>query len=107
MTSKERVLGLIGLCRKAGKITFGTQACIESIEKRKVKLLIIGEDASDRTKQNFMDLCKKKDIPIRIWGAIDELSKAIGQNNKVVLGIKEKNLSDQIIKMIDGGDVIG
>ena len=107
MTSKNRVLGLIGLCTKAGKITFGTQACLEAIERRKVKLLIIAEDAADRTKKNFAYQCENKEIPIRIFGNIEEISKAIGQNNKVVIGIREKNLSNQIMKIIDGGDVIG
>ena len=107
MISKDRVLGLIGLCTKAGKITFGTQACLEAIERRKVKLLIVADDAADRTKQNFTYQCKNCNIPIRIFGNIEELSKAIGQNNKAVIGIREKNLSDQITKIIDGGDVIG
>lgn len=107
MTSKERVLGLIGLCTKAGKITFGTQACLEAIERRKVKLLIVAEDAADRTKQNFTYKCEECNITIRIFGNIEELSKAIGQNNKAIIGIKEKNLSSQIMKIIDGGDVIG
>lgn len=107
MIIKNRVLGLIGLCTKAGKITFGTQACLEAIERRKVKLIIVAEDAADRTKQNFTYQCKNRNIPIKIFGNIEEISKAIGQNNKAVIGIKEKNLSNQIMKIIDGGDVIG
>ena len=107
MTSKDRILGLIGLCTKAGKITFGTQACLEAIERRKIKMLIVAEDAADRTKQNFTYQCENRNIPIKIFGNIEELSKAIGQNNKAVIGIKEKNLSNQIMKIIDGGYVIG
>ena len=107
MTNNERILGLIGLCRKSGKLTFGTQACIEAINRKKIKLIIVANDASDRTKQNFTYQCDKNNIQIRIFSKIEDLSKVIGQNNKAVLGIKEKNLSNQIMKLIDGGDVIG
>lgn len=107
MTNKERVLGLIGLCRRAGKITFGTQSCEEAIERKKVKLVLVAEDAVDRTKQNFKYQCERKQIPIRSFGTIEEISKAIGQNNKAIIGIKEKNLANQIMKLIDGGDIIG
>jgi len=35
------------------------------------------------------------------------LSKSIGKINKVVIGIKEKNLAKEIIKVIEGGDMNG
>ena len=38
---------------------------------------------------------------------IEILSKAIGKNNKAVIGIKDGNLSKEIYKIINGGEVIG
>ena len=48
----SKILGVIGLAMKAGKICFGADSVEENIEKRKVKLLIIAEDSSERTKNN-------------------------------------------------------
>jgi len=107
LTSNQRVLGLIGLCTKAGKIVFGTEACIEAIQRKKVKLILVAEDAAVRTKENFSYYCEQNKIPVMQFGSIEEISKAIGKNNKAVVGIKEKNLSDEIIKIISGGDIIG
>ena len=59
MTSKSRVLGLIGLSAKAGKIEFGADAVEEVITRKKAKLVIVAEDASERTKKNFEFLCNK------------------------------------------------
>ena len=50
---------------------------------------------------------KKYDISIIISGKIEELSKAIGKSNKAILGIEDINLSREIQKINNGGDVIG
>ena len=107
MTSKEKLCGIIGLATRAGKVIFGTQAVIGAIEKRKTKLIIIANDASDRTKLNFQNICKQKNIPIFEILATEVLSKTIGKPNKVVIGIIDENFSKEISKIINGGEVIG
>ena len=105
MTNNDKVLGYLGLARKAGKLIFGTDACIEAIDKRKVKLVIVVKDASDRTKNKVKTLCIQKEIFYIEWGDSKIMSKAIGKQNKVVIGIKDKNLSDAIKKVINGGEL--
>lgn len=103
----NRVFGLIGLCTKAGKICFGTDACTDLIQKRKIDLVIVANDASDRTKRNFEFICNKNDTKICFFGTIQSLSKAIGKSNKAVIGIKNKDFANQIEKIINGGEIIG
>ena len=103
----SNILGLIGLAMKAGKICFGADSVEENLVKHKVKLLIISEDSSERTKNKFTKLCEKYNLPIIVDGNIDELSKAIGKNNKAIIGIKDINFANSIQKKYDGGDVIG
>ena len=54
----NKVLGLIGLAMKAGKVVFGADSVEENILKRKVKLVIISEESSERTKKKFIEICK-------------------------------------------------
>ena len=103
----NKVYGLLGLTTKAGKICFGTDSCLEMIEKHKVKLIIVAEDSSERTINNFKDKCKQNNVDFYIFGNKEDLSKAIGKVNKTVIGIKDKNLAGAIIKILSGGDVIG
>lgn len=100
-------MGFIGLSMKAGKIVFGTEAVVQSIQKRKVKLVIVAEDAADRTIEKFRKLAEECKIPFVKYGETNSLSKAIGKDNKVVIGIKDKNIAEQIVKKIYGGDTIG
>ena len=92
---------------KAGKVSFGADSVEETIRKRKVKLVILSEESSDRTKEKFKDICISNKIPVIIYGTIDNLSKAIGKNNKAIIGIKDGNLSKSILEKYNGGDVIG
>lgn len=107
INNNVKVLGLLGLCAKSGNVVFGTEACKQQIEKNKVKLLIVANDASDRTKRNFEIITKEANIPICIFETIENLSKSIGKQNKAVIGIKNESLASQIYKIINGGDVIG
>ena len=103
----HKIGGLLGLARRAGKVAFGTEMVAGLIEKRKVKLLILATDASERTKRHWKQMAKEKQIPIREIETIEEISRAIGQNNKAILGITDINFSKEMIKSIDGGDSIG
>lgn len=92
---------------RAGKVSFGADSVEESIIKRKVNLVILSEESSDRTKEKFKEICKKYKLPIIIYGTIESLSKSIGKNNKAILGIKDVNFSKSILEKYNGGDVIG
>lgn len=103
----KRILGLIGLSAKARNICFGADSVEMNIKSKKVFLVLIAEDASNRTQEKFKKICETYKIPVIIEGTIEELSKSIGKNNKAIIGIENKNLSEEIEKISNGGDVIG
>ena len=107
MLTNNKILGLLGLAARARKICFGADSVEEEIKKRKVNLLIIAIDSSERTKRKFVTLCEKNKIPICIYEKIENISKAIGKSNKAVIGIKDLNIAKEIEKIYNGGDVIG
>lgn len=103
----NKVYGLLGLATKAGKIVFGTESCLDMIAKKKVKLIIVAEDSSERTINNFKEKCVQNNIDFYVFGKKEDISRAIGKTNKTVIGIKDKNLAGAIQKILNGGDVIG
>ena len=103
----KKILGLIGLSAKAGKICFGSDSVEMQIKKKKINLVIIAENSSERTKDKFKKISQENGIPYIIIGEIDELSKAIGKSNKAIIGIKDLNLSKEIQKINNGGEIIG
>ena len=103
----NKILGLLGISAKAGKIFFGADSVEAQIQKRKIKLIIIAEDSSDRTKKRFIEKAEKFEIPYLVTESIDTISKSIGKSNKAIVGITDINLAKQIQKIYYGGDVIG
>ncbi len=103
----NKILGLIGLAARARKISFGTDSVEQEIKKKKVNLIIVAKDSSERTKNKFQKLSEEYKIPILIIEEIDTLSKAIGKSNKAIIGIKDINFSNEIQKINNGGEVIG
>lgn len=103
----KKILGLVALSARARKVCFGADSVEQQIKKRKVKLVLVAEDSSERTKDKFKKLSDQYNIPIIIAGEIETLSKAIGKCNKAILGIEDINLSNQIQKINNGGEVIG
>ena len=96
----KNILGLIGFAARARKIAFGADSVENSIKSGKVKLILVADDASVRTKEKFKKLSIEYSVPVIIDGKIDELSKAIGKCNKAIIGIEETNLSKEIIALL-------
>ncbi len=103
----SKILGLIGLAARARKVSFGADSVELEAQKNKVYLIILAQDSSARTKEKFQKISEKYNIPIIITQTIDDLSKAIGKNNKAILGIGDINLASEIQKIYNGGEAIG
>lgn len=104
--NNNKLLGLIGIATKAGKISAGSEIVIESIKLKKAKLVIIAQDCSEKTRKNFEFLCNKNDIKLIVCETIESLSNTIGKKNKAVLCVKDKNFADEMVR-IYGGEAIG
>lgn len=104
---KNKVYRLLGLATRAGKIAFGTESVMETVINKKAKMVVVAGDSAQRTKRNFFRVCEENKINIREYGNIEELSKCIGKQNKAVIAIKDTNFSNEILRLIDGGEVIG
>ena len=48
-----KLLSLIGLARKAGKVTLGTEMVCDAVRGGSVKLVIASEKSSDNTKKRI------------------------------------------------------
>lgn len=89
----------LGLASRARKIVTG-ETLINKIRSNQVYFVIIATDASDNTKKRLTDKCTSYDVDYIITSSINELSKAVGKNNRVALGIQDagfaKNLKEKI-----------
>lgn len=100
MLSNE-VLSLLGLAARARKISCG-DILLKDIRSSRVSLVLISEDASDNTKKKYSDKCRYYQIDYLIIGNINELSQAIGKDNRVAVGIKDSGFASKIKSKLGG-----
>lgn len=50
---QDKFLSLLGLCRRAGRLNWGHDACLGSVLHDRAKLCILSADASERLKREF------------------------------------------------------
>ena len=79
--------------QKLGKIISGNDAVIEGIKKHKIKLVILAQDASDKTKKNIEYVCTTSGIKVIEFNTIENLSNAIGKKHRAIIGITDDNFS--------------
>lgn len=53
LNENNKIVSILGLCKKSGNLTFGYDSCIDSINKKKSKLILVANDLSYNTKQKL------------------------------------------------------
>lgn len=76
----KKVLGVLGLARRARRLVSGTQIVCDSLKERKALFVAVASDASDNTKKRLFDRCafyKKQIIILPV--SSEALGAAIGR----------------------------
>ena len=94
--SEKKILGLLGIAEKAGKLASGEFAAEQALKARKARLFIIAEDASDGTKKKFRDRCEHVRCPILVFGSKSELAHAIGREERSCIAVLDQGLAAAI-----------
>lgn len=58
MNEQQRLLGALGMCRKAGKLVRGFDAVEESVMKGKAWLVLLASDLSPKTARRAQEFCE-------------------------------------------------
>ena len=87
MKNNNKVLSLLGLATKAGKIASGEFSTEKSVKSGKGFLVLVAADASENTKKKFRDMCKFYKVPMIVYGDKDTLGHAMGKQFRASLAI--------------------
>ena len=64
MKNNNKVLSLLGLATKAGKIASGEFSTEKSVKSGKGFLVLVAADASENTKKKFRNMCEFYEVPV-------------------------------------------
>lgn len=97
----DRILSLLGLCRRAGRLVIGNDPVRESIDTGKALLVICASDISQNTEKKIRTAVEAEgNAEYRIIERTkDELSFSLGKTC-AVLAVTDKGFADKLSELI-------
>lgn len=103
----DKVLSLLSLAKKAGRISSGETAVLSDIRSFNSCLVLIAEDASEGTKKKFTDKSTHYEVPYRICADKETLAHAIGQDMRSVISVNDEGFAGTILDRLEEADING
>ena len=97
----EPIYRLLGLCMKAGRLLSGSEQIKTAVKDGKGILLILAEDSSERTKEEYIRLAKLSGITWRIFGEKEKLGLAVGKGIRAAILISDCGFGTSLLQRID------
>ena len=103
----KRILGLLGLCARAGKLSSGGFSTEKSIKSGQARLCLLASDASDATIQLMQQMCASRNIRAEIINIDkDSLGHAVGKEARSSVTVEDSGFAEQLIKLIEGSSCL-
>lgn len=100
MENNKKILNLLGLATKAGRVVSGEFMTEKSIKDGRAHLVIVSSDASDNTRKMFLNMCTYYKVPIYVFSNKEELGHAMGKETRASLAVVDAGFSKALVKQI-------
>ncbi len=103
MTDNPKLLSLLGMCRRAGKLSCGHDAAVGSVRSKSARLCLLSSDASERLRKEIEREAgfEGRNIPVRILlSTMDEIGKATGLKSAVVT-VNDEGFAKTMLSLLD------
>ena len=87
---KDRILSMLGLAAKAGKIASGEFSTEKAVKSRQAFLVIVSKEASENTKKMFRNMCAFYQVPMYLYASKEALGNAIGRQFRASLAVLDQ-----------------
>ena len=98
MKNNTKVLSLLGLATKAGKVASGEFSTEKSVKTGKGFLVLVADDASQNTKKKFQNMCDFYEVPIYFIANKEELGRFCGKEFRASLAVQDENFAKAMLK---------
>ena len=100
----EKLAGLLGLARRAGRLTVGTDAVKESLTGRRAQLVLLATDLSPKSEKELRFAAGK--VPLATTGMTkEELGRITGRQKPVgVAATEDKGFAAAMMRAVNSGN---
>ena len=111
MSDERNLLGMVGMCRRAGKTVIGTDMVCEYLRRQSEKnslgdngvsvIVLEGSDTSDNTHKKISDKCEYYNVKhVRLASNSEVLGKAVGKRVAAVVAIADESFCRAILERL-------
>lgn len=104
---QDRVLSLLGLAARAGRIESGHFAVEKAVKSFRAYLVILAGDAQKNTEKSFGNMCLFYEVPMRHYGSREALGHAIGKEYRSCIAVTDRGFAESMIKLLGSGEERG
>lgn len=94
--TRDKVLAMLSLAHKAGKLKSGEFAVEKAVKSRQAKLVVVAQDASDGTKKSYRDSCRHYHVQCVEYGDKAALGEAIGKDMRAALAVCDEHFAEEL-----------
>ena len=97
--NQDKLRGLIGLSRRAGQLSLGTDTVLKQLKSGHCGAVLIDETAALNTRKRLEEAAQFADVPVFsvAEGLIDQ---ATGQSGRITASVRQGSLASQIILLV-------
>jgi ribosomal protein L7Ae-like RNA K-turn-binding protein len=100
---EDKLLGLLGLARRAGKTTCGADAVRRDIQSGRARAVLLSNDASPRTAGGIQSACEKNGTAcFTVPYDMAELGGSMGRGDTAVAAICDKGFAHRVSELCRG-----
>lgn len=97
----NKVLNLLGLAMRARKLVLGVEFVLKELAKPGKPVVFLANDSGDNIKKKVNDKTKIYDFTLITEFSSDELSKAIGKENRRLILVNDRGFCKKFREYLD------
>ncbi|KRN88625.1 YlxQ-related RNA-binding protein [Ligilactobacillus ceti] len=100
MENRQKVLNLLGLAKRAGKLVTGEELVLKQIRNGQARLVLLASDCGMSTMKKISNKCDSYAVNIITEFTKQELSIAIGQS-RTVIAVNDAGFSKKMLQLLE------
>ena len=101
---RDKILSLLGLAAKAGRIASGEFSTEKAVKSGSAYLVVVSEEASENTKKMFRNMCSFYQVPMYLYESKEALGRAIGKQYRASLAVLDEGFAKSLIEKLKIAD---
>lgn len=101
----DKILSMLGLAKKAGRLAGGEFAVEKAVKGGKAKVVAVASDASYNTQKKFINMCTFYQVPCYLYSGKETLGHALGRDIQASVAVLDDGFADAIIKKFEEAGV--